>query len=75
MTLRLIPALCLLASPVLGQDGCPRGPGALAAGVTIDFGAIQIDYRREAGGRILETERFEGEAEVWFLLQRSHRPH
>jgi len=66
MTLRLIPALCLLASPALGQDDCPRGPGALDAGITIDFGAMRIDYRREAGDRILETERYEGEAEVWF---------
>ncbi len=66
MTLRLIPAVCLLATPAIAQGDCPRGPEALAAGVTIDFGAIEIDYRREGDGRILETERYEGEAEVWF---------
>lgn len=66
MTVRLIPLLCLVAAPAVAQDRCPRGPEALAAGITIDFGGMQIDYLREPDGRILEVERHDGDPEIWF---------
>lgn len=66
MTLRVLSILCLLAAPALAQEDCPRGPGALDAGITVTFDGLTIDYRRDAGGRILETERNAGAAEVWY---------
>jgi hypothetical protein len=68
MTYRLIPILCLLAAPVAAQDVCPTGPGALTSGVRVLFDGMQVDFQRQADGRILETERHDGEAEIWFYV-------
>jgi hypothetical protein len=68
MTLRLLPILCLLAAPALADDACPRGPGALSSGVRIAFDGMQVEFRRQLDGRVLETERHEGEAETWFYI-------
>jgi hypothetical protein len=68
MTVRLIPVLWLLASPAFAQDPCPRGPEALTNGVRIVFDGLQVDFKRQPDGRILETERHDGEAEIWFYV-------
>lgn len=68
MTLRLVPILCLLAMPAFAQDACPRGPEALTSGVSIRFDGMQVDFLRQADGRILETERHDGESETWFYV-------
>jgi hypothetical protein len=68
MTRFLIPILCLLASPGAAQDPCPRGDEAVTKGVTIFFDGMQVDFRRQPDGRILETEQHDGEPEVWIYI-------
>jgi hypothetical protein len=68
MTYRLIPILCLLAAPPRAGSVCPRGPEALTSGVRIAFDGLQVDFQRQPDGRILETERHDGEAEIWFYV-------
>jgi hypothetical protein len=68
MTPRLVPILCLIASPVIAQAPCPGGPEALSSGVRIQFDGMQVDYLRQPDGRILETERHQGETETWYYI-------
>jgi hypothetical protein len=68
MTLRLAPILCCLTAPALAQGDCPRGPEALNAGVTVRFDGMQISFERQPDGRVRETERHAGEAEIWIYL-------
>jgi len=61
-------AIAISASPALAQTGCPVGPQALDTGVTVSLDGIEIDYVRQANGRIMETERHADGSETWFYI-------